>query len=126
MRLLLAALALATLAGCDRFTDDPSGPAVVPPGTAATLPPVYIKGPATILQTRYLPYRAEPIPGATTYQWGVLSDSTGAGGASIETGSDARLVTAIGVEPGPVTFLVTAYRADGTLLARGTRRLVVE
>ena len=132
MRLPLALFVVAlTVSGCDRFAAEPPGTdPVVDPGPAQTIASAYIKGPGTLVRGRALPYRAEPIHGATRYTWIVLrgdaGNTAGTGDATLEIDGNERLIQATGRVSGPVVFQVTAYGPDGPALARGTRTFTVE
>ncbi len=117
---LAAVLAvLPAVAGCDRLTDAPADPSIpTVPDAAAT---IYVKGSAELSPGAPLEYRAQLVPGATSYQWTV----NGAGVATVDMRGNSRFVAVTGQLAGPFVLRVTAFDDRQTALARGERALVV-
>lgn len=126
--LLLAVLALA---GCDRFADEAGTggnlPLPVEPGggtpgtgTAASVPDLYLKGPAVALISEPTAYRSEEARGAVRYAWSL----TGSAQASFD--ARVRDATVVTRTPGYATLTVAAYDGNGKLLGVGRRDITVD
>ena len=117
---LVAALALLpTVAGCDRLTDAPAGPDA--PALPDATPTIYVKGSAELPPGAPLEYRAQLVPGATSYQWTV----NGAGVATVDMRGNSRFVAVTGQMAGPFVLRVSAVNDRQAVIARGERALVV-
>lgn len=125
--LLLAVLALA---GCDRFAADPEiggGPPGPPGGAgtpvagpAASVPALYLKGPAVALISDRTAYRSEAAPGAARYTWSL----TGSTQATFE--ATERDATVISRAPGRAVLTVAAFDGNGKILGIGKRDITVD
>lgn len=116
----LAALALALPLGACRdapFTDPPPPPR--PAGDA--VPSMYLKGPSEMAYGTEATLRGEPVSGAAAFSW----TAAGSGQVQARSASSARVFTVLATGRGVVDFSIWAYDAEGRLLARGGRRIVI-
>ncbi len=118
---LLLAVA-AVLGGCRESVVAPEVPLDAdPPVTVSTM---YIKTPTALQVGSFAPLRAEDIPAAATYTWGLDGEGAVSAQANDPEGRD-RILSVRGLREGTVTIYATARAADGTLLASASRQFEV-
>ncbi|MFN3597219.1 MAG: hypothetical protein ACK41D_08105 [Rubricoccaceae bacterium] len=119
-----AALAAAVLgaavlgAGCrDALLDPP------PPSLPAQddVPSMYLKGPDEMRLHTEATLRGEPVSGAASFLW----TASGTGQVQARSSTAARVFTVLATERGTVHFAITAFDAEGRVLARGGRRVAI-
>jgi hypothetical protein len=121
--LLLLAFVLAALTGCrDALVDPgPSGTPVAPPDPAPSGLSMYIKGPSEVALGASASYRAELVTGAEDYRWFL----SGTGGGVSNDLSHSRWFTMVATQAGDVYVTFLAYDADGALIARNEKHVVI-